>query len=406
MDQGQIAGDQTSAESRPKVGPFRSIKLRNLLSFGADGQSLDLRSLNVLVGPNGSGKSNLLEAIALLRGSATEFAKVFERGGSALDFVWKGAPNSVATIDALVSVPGRPQPLRHVIGFKASSQSLLLHEERVENEHPQEGLPKPYFFYQLQQGRAVINQRGEGLRTLPPDAVDLDRSIVAQRRDPETFPEITHLATLYERIRLYREWTFGRDSVLRSPQKADLRTDRLEEDFSNLGLFLNGLQLKPKAKAKVLEGLRDLYEGLTNFEVSVKGGTVQVFFVEEDFVIPATRLSDGTVRYLCLLAILCDPDPPPLIGIEEPELGLHPDLLPKVADLLVEASARTQIIVTTHSDILIDALTDHPESLVITEKHAGQTSMKRLSAPDLSIWLDKYRLGQLWTQGELGGTRW
>ena len=166
------------------------------------------------------------------------------------------------------------------------------------------------------------------------------------------------------------------------------------------------MRRQPKAKQAVLEGLRDLYEGFTDFDVSVEGGTVQVFFTEGDFTVPATRLSDGTVRYLCLLAILCDPDPPPLIGIEEPELGLHPDLLPKVADLLKSASERTQIIVTTHSDILIDALTDQPESVVVTEKHAGETSMQRLSADDLTGWLDKYRLGQLWTKGELGGTRW
>ena len=60
-----------------------------------------------------------------------------------------------------------------------------------------------------------------------------------------------------------------------------------------------------------------------------------------------------------------DPDPPPLICIEEPELGLHPDLLPKLADHLVTASERTQLIVTTHSDILVDALTERPETVVV-----------------------------------------
>ena len=211
----------------------------------------------------------------------------------------------------------------------------------------------------------------------------------------------------YEAIRLYREWTFGKESVLRSPQRADLRNDRLEEDFSNLGLFLSRLKRTPRAKNAILEGLRDLYEGFSDFDVLVEGGTVQVFFTEGDFTIPATRLSDGTVRYLCLLAILCDPSPPPVIGIDEPELGLHPDLLPKVADLLVQASDRTQLIVTTHSDILIDALTEHAESVVITEKRrSNQTSMKRLRADELADWLSSYRLGQLWTRGELGGTRW
>src|SRR5260370_19738895 len=102
-----------------------------------------------------------------------------------------------------------------------------------------------------------------------------------------------------------------------------------------------------------------------------------------------------------MLAILCDPEPPPLICIEEPELGLHPDILPKLADLLVAASQRTQIIVTTHSDILVDAMTEHPEAVVVCEKHGGRTEMRRLKKDDLVQWLDKYRPGQVWTQGQL-----
>jgi predicted ATPase len=122
--------------------------------------------------------------------------------------------------------------------------------------------------------------------------------------------------------------------------------------------------------------------------------------------ISATRLSDGTLRYLCLLAILCHPELPPLVCIEEPEIGLHPDILPAVAKLLVEASRRTQLIVTTHSDALVDALTDTPEAIVVCEKHEGSTTMRRLEKAALEDWLKDYSLGQLWQKGELGGNRW
>jgi predicted ATPase len=247
---------------------------------------------------------------------------------------------------------------------------------------------------------------GGETRRLAGESVETDASILAQRRDPEGYPEITYLATVYERIRIYREWAFGRNTIFREPQKADLRNDRLAEDFSNLGLFLNRLRRNPKAKAAILTALRDLYDGITDFDVSIEGGTVQVFLTEDDFVIPATRLSDGTLRYLCLLAILCDPEPPPLIGIEEPELGLHPDILPKVADLLIAAATRTQLIVTTHSDLLVDAMSERPSAIIVCEKHDGQTEMQRLDPGALAVWLTKYRLGQLWTRGQLGGTRW
>jgi predicted ATPase len=186
-----------------------------------------------------------------------------------------------------------------------------------------------------------------------------------------------------------------------------MRNDRLEEDFSNLGLFLNRISRQhPKAKKEILEGLGELYENLSDFNISIEGGTVQVFLTENEFTIPATRLSDGTLRYLCLLAILCDPKPPSLICIEEPELGLHPDILPKLADYLVAASKRTQLIVTTHSDILIDAMTERPEVVLVCEKHNGCTEIRRLKQEDLKDWLEKYRLGELWIQGNIGGTRW
>ena len=186
-----------------------------------------------------------------------------------------------------------------------------------------------------------------------------------------------------------------------------MRRHVLEEDFSNLGLFLNRLKSQfPSAKRAILNALQDLYDGISDFEVNTDGNTVQVFLHEGDYAIPATRLSDGTLRYLCLLAILCDPEPPPLICIEEPELGLHPDILPKLADRLVAASERTQLIVTTHSDILVDAMTERPEAVVVCEKHGGQTEMKRLRREDLTVWLGKYRLGQLWIDGQLGGKRW
>ena len=171
-------------------------------------------------------------------------------------------------------------------------------------------------------------------------------------------------------------------------------------------MVLNRLRGDPKAKNKLLAALRKLYDGVEDFDVHVEAGSVQVFLQEGNVTMPATRLSDGTLRYLCLLAILCHPSPPELVCLEEPELGLHPDILPGLADLLREASERCQLIVTTHSDTLVDALTDTPESIVICEKENGQTKLKRLDKEELSHWLEKYRLGELWTSGELGGNRW
>ena len=369
--------------------------------------------LNVLIGPNGSGKSNLIEALNVLRASATKLAApVRGKGGGVTEWIWKGEGNDQASIEVVIGHPKLNDSLRHAITFTENQSSFELVNEWITLAGDCVGTGRsspPIYSTMRSLGGAILGTRsGTGsTRKLLQSDTDRDESILSQIKDPDQYPELSCLADTYEGIRIYREWNFGRSSVFRLPQAADLPNDRLEEDFSNLGLFLNHLRRIPKAKKRILEHLGDLYEGLNDFDVHVRGGSVDVFLTEGDFTIPAGRLSDGTLRYLCLLAILCDPDPPPVICIEEPELGLHPDLLPKIADLLMQASEQCQIIVTTHSDILVDAMSEQPESVVVFEKVHGETQARRLTASEeLKKWLEKYRLGELWTQGQIGGTRW
>lgn len=381
------------------------MQVDNFLSFGKHRMALELRPLNILIGPNGSGKSNLIEAISLMRSTPKDHRVILRKGGGAAEWIHKAHSDEAAFIHLEFIQPElikldeqevRPHS-SHVLQFRVTQQLCQIVEETIRHEAHN-------FISKSKPDRTIILRSGD--RTLT-SLEDSDLSILAQRRDPERYPEFTWLSSTYEKIRIYREWSFGRNAVFRDPQKADLRNDTLEEDFSNLGLFLNRIRTKfPAAKKAILNGLRDLYGGIDDFDVSIEGGTVQVFFTEGNFVIPATRLSDGTLRYLCLLAILCNPEPPPLTCIEEPELGLHPDILPKLADLLREASTRGQLIVTTHSDILIDAMSKTPEVVVVCSKEEGETRMERLKADDLKEWLTKYRLGQLWMKGQIGGTRW
>lgn len=406
---------------------LRQIKLSNLLSFGPNTPPLELEGLNVFIGPNGAGKSNFIEALALMRATAvspeavSDIRGVLRQGGGPSEWIWKGARGQPATVELTFDHPGGESPLRHIFGFRGDEPTFRVQDEqvgnfriereRVENEDPfgtYGARPLRYFYYKFKGVSSTISIRepGKDERNLERTMVKPDRSILNQLRDAESYPEITYLAESYEKWRIYRDWAFGQNNACRRPQRTDMRSDRLEEDVSNLGVFLSSLKETPKAKRAILDGLRNLYEGLSDYETTIKEGNVWIRLYEGDFSIPATRLSDGTLRYLWLLAILCDPEPPPLICIEEPELGLHPDILPKLADRLIAASDRTQLIVTTHSDILVDALTDRPEAVVVCEKHNGQTEMQRLKEDELRAWLDKYRLGQLWIDGQLGGKRW
>lgn len=233
------------------------------------------------------------------------------------------------------------------------------------------------------------------------------QSILSQRRDPERYPELTFLADEFGKIALYREWSLGRDIPARRPQSTDLPPNFLLPDTRNLALVLHNLTKTSAKHEELISYLRRFYEHARFIKTEIVGGTLQLYIEEEGGrLISSSRLSDGTLRFLCLLAILCHPAPPPVIGIEEPEIGLHPDILPTVAELLRKTSERTQLFVTTHSDALVSALSDTPESILVCEATPDGTMMKRLEAEPLREWLEKYSLGEIWRMGEIGGNRW
>ena len=391
------------------------IKLENILSFGPEAQELELRPLNVLIGPNGSGKSNLIEVIGLLRAAPSDIMAPIREGGGGDNWIWRGEPEMKgARVEVVVNrsfIRSDKELLHYSLGFGPfifGAPNLKEEIREVGRTEQEEDRSERYV---ERRGRKVtLTYRDESgnrsQRELDPTDIQSDQSILSQLKDPAQYRELTLLGMRLATIRLYREWSFGRNTPPRLPQKADLPNHSLSEDAQNLGMVLNRLEGNSDAKKKFLGALRMLYHGIDDYFVQVEAGSVQVFLREGEVPIPATRLSDGTLRYLCLLAVLCNPDLPNLVCIEEPELGLHPDILPSLADLLRETSERCQLIVTTHSDILVDALTETPESIVICEKENGQTKLKRLEKDELSHWLEKYRLGELWTSGELGGTRW
>ena len=390
------------------------IDLTNLLSFGPQAEELELRPLNVLIGPNGCGKSNFIEAIGLLQAAPTDFAGRIRSGRGVAEWIWQGEPKAESARLHAVLNPAGQHPLDYNVGFTERQNGFAVTSEQLVPATSDDD----FFYVRIRRGssdpQASLIVKGPESVAGQPDyqkvgyALDEDGSVLAQVRDAEHYPELTGLAKDLARIRLYREWTFGPNNVVRSLQRTDLSNTNLAEDHANLGLVLNRLSMDYQVRKRIVEALRRLYEDISDFHVNIEFNTAQLFIQERggQVTVPATRLSDGTIRYLSLLAILCDPQPPPLVCIEEPELGLHPDILPGLAKLLLEASVRCQLVVTTHSEVLVDALTDKPESIVVCEKEDGQTKLKRLSRSELKHWLDKYRLGELWSSGEIGGNRW
>jgi predicted ATPase len=397
---------------------LRTIRVRNVLSFGPESPELELQALNVLIGPNGSGKSNLIEAVAILQAAPGNLLDPIQSSGGGIgEWLWKGSERSpVAEIDATVVYPQGKMPLRHRLSLTMVEQRAELVDEAIENERPDRKSDHDvYFYYRYQHGRPVLNVRtnpdsdGRIRRELKPEDLLVNQSVLSQRKDPDRYPELTYLGNEYARCKLFREWNLGRNTKPRRPQATDLVSDFLQEDAANLALVLNDLEHRSGGLRRTLvEKLKDADGSIEDFSTKVQGGTIQLFLHYQGLrsPVPATRLSDGTIRYFCLLAVLCHPEPPPLICLEEPELGLHPDLLPGLADLLVDASHRMQLIVTTHSDTLVDGLSKVPEAVVVCEKGNASTEMCRKTSGELAKWLKDYGLGQLWRRGEIGGNRW
>ena len=387
----------------PFAPSIQSITPRGLLSFGPNTPTLELRPLNVLIGPNASGKSNLIDLLRLVRSLPSDMQEPIRGGGGVEGWIWKGvAPNAAPSLELIAFPLVSSKYLHHrLVFFSTYPPALLPLSEVIEAED------STLYQADLLNNKIHMLSSDGKLTDIPYQQYRGGQSALAQFRSISDYPQITWLSFMYERIHIYGTWESGRGASLRRAQPADSRGDVLMEDFSNLGLFLNQtLGTAPAYKRHVVEGMKDLYPRFTNYEVVVNSGSVQIFFTEEDTSIPATRLSDGALRYLCLLAILYNPKPPPVVCMEEPELGLHPDIVAGLAKHLCAASERMQLIVTTHSDILIDALSDTPESIVVFENNDGATRMNRLDAGELNEWLEDYRLGQLWTSGQIGGTRW
>ena len=378
------------------------------MSFGPDSPPFELEALNVLIGPNGAGKSNVIEAIELLKATPRDVADCIRDGGAVGEWQWKGARACPATVEVVLDeCTPTTRPLRYRLEFAETANRLEVLDEAIEEVEPAPGESDVYFYYRFQRGRPAINVASQDHsdhhpRRLQRDSLLPDQSVLAQRKDPDQYPEITWLGERFAKFTTFREWTIGRYAPLRTPQKADLPDDVLLADNRNLALVLNQIEhYNGRDFDDLLQRFLPQFERMST---RVSGGAVQFYLHERGLStpVPATRLSDGTIRFVAILAALLTPKPPPLLCIEEPELGLHPDALTIVADLLVDASARMQLVVTTHSDALVSALSTEVDAVVTCEKQGMGTVLTRLNAAHLREWLEQYQLGDLWRMGELG----
>ncbi len=382
-----------------------SIEIKNLLSFSSQTPAFKLNRLNILIGANGSGKSNFLEVFAFLRAltipqrASGSLDDVISRGGGIQEWTHKSGDSNKSGDPNIVELKVRFfEEMKYLFRFTQENRDLRILAEEISSN------AIDTLIYDFNYKHPILLDHN--FNKISINSLDFNSSVLGQIKYPNTTWYLSKITTSFEKIKLYRNWSFGHYSILRQPQRADMRNSVLEEDFSNFCLFLSRLFRTPSTKQKIIEAFKEVYDGITDINIDIGNANAALFISEGDKSIPAIRLSDGTLRYLVLVTLLLDPDPPPLICLEEPELGMHPDLIRNIAKLLKDAATRTQLIVTTHSELLVNAFSSDPESIVVCEKENGVTTLKRLETNRLDEWLEQYGLGDLWLRGEIGGVRW
>jgi predicted ATPase len=409
--------------------PFlKSIRPVNLLSFGPNTEEIELKPLNILIGPNGSGKSNLIEILRLLSmlPEKEPWSTVLQTGG-ADEWLWQGGrdqnPRASVTAKIQWDMPhnerfaNEPLVYEYEIGldrfqtlFQVANESLRM-ADRTDGHHDL----NTEFVRRGAQGELHVRMSSQN-EPLPLFELVSDRSVLSQIADRQllevglarSLPEIIQIRDFFDRFEFHQDWEFGADLSARDPVLAGQSVDRLEESGLNLAQMVAHFKSFNRSAFERMNELMSRFSGdFKSLDVRLYGANLQLAVQEEGGVsTSAYRLSDGTLRWIALLTILLNPNPAPVTCLDEPELGLHPDAIHTLADLLVEASTRTQLIVTTHSDALLDAFTETPEVVCVCEKIEGSTVIRRLDKEQLKVWLKDYSLGHLWMSGEIGGNRW
>jgi predicted ATPase len=383
------------------------LELQNFLSFGPQEAEFLFGNLNVLVGPNGSGKTNLFEAIRVLRSCVRDFGSPMYANGGVEAYLWRGeGAGPLATVRAFIVVKVADGVYEHEVQFRSGNGRVALEHESVKPSFENNGsgwietleLDPDRVVNRLRTTRdSVFQVRGD---------VRVNESGLERARDSSMFPILTGIGDFYETIRIYSEWTIGQSSPARRSVPAGTPSDILLEDSSNLAFVLAELR-STRSLPKIRAALRRLKETYEDFSIRPVGGQLQLYVEEQGVLggINAMRLSDGTLRYLALAAVLLHPNPPPLILIDEPEVGLHPDLIEGVSEMIIEACTKTQVIVATHSPDLLSYLRSSIDRLYAFQAGPNGSEARGFSRTELEDYLVETPLGELWKQGDFGGNR-
>jgi predicted ATPase len=370
--------------------------------------------LNVVIGPNGTGKSNLLRVLELLSAAAQgRLGKYIQSSGGMEPLVWDGRASGITLrVETLPAMGDRwNNPLAYDFelarlgtgsSYRIEREYLQISPPSTENESP----PAPYPLIERHNVHArVFGEHGLD-RALPESAVSEEETILALVSGPLAPHE---LITPFQKQLLawvvYHDVLLHAGAPVRQPVVAR-REETVAADGQNLISVLHTLYTGDRNFEEAIDiamraAFGDDYEKLVFPPAADQRIQLRVRWKTLRREQPATDLSDGTLRFLFLLAVLASPSPAPVIAIDEPETGLHPAMFPIIAEYAIAAAERAQIILTTHSDQFLSAFSDTPPTTTVASWAEGETSLRTVDGDELRYWLGKYSLGSLFRSGEL-----
>jgi predicted ATPase len=397
-----------------------SIKISNFYGFDQADVLLH-HHLNILIGINGSGKSNFLRAVKLLKEGVWGVGLkkyIFDSLGGFDNLFFKGNlktnPAQVITIQYTIDANALTKGgygyrfvddlIYEISIHKSPSLQNFYIEERVSTSKGFVYLEFSNGIGHLSERTEVGNKKSELVRYNDFDPQELALSEVS---DTDRYYALTTLKKAMRDIMVYDYFDTTPQSPIRKPMLPSSEK-RLFADGANLPQILNTIKINHKSSYRLItELLNEVNPNFLGFDFNFIGGNIELMLEEKglESAVHVSSISDGTLRYLCLLAILFNPDRGRFICLDEPEVGLHPDMILNIANAIKLAAENSTILVSTHSENLLNHF--EIEHVKVFEKDDNNATRVVTYTPEqFSGWYEEFFLGRMWRNGDLGGVRY
>lgn len=389
---------------------IKSIAVKNFKALRSSG-TVRLKPLSVIIGNNGSGKSSLMEAVET-------YVRVLTTGVDSAMEHWQGFEHirhqgAKTVIDSELGLAKQLNAMRFALNIKVGTSAAKL-------SMAINAVTERKFLYVQQErgeiGETSFERNAVGLRANQSlglvSSIDLQASLEAALKSVGSGDALLPYLGPFDKVtRGLREMLFLRlnpETIgqLQSIKRSERRI-QLASDGSNVAEYLIDLRERsPSAFEQVTQALRYVLPYASDVEPKVlEAGVLRRSYIqllESKYEIPGWLMSSGSLRVLPLIATLLDPEPPPVIFIEEVENGLDPRTVGLVVDLMRAAakSGRTQIIATTHSPYLLDML-DLDDVLLCERGDKGPAFSWPGSRAEMQAWRDNFMPGRLYTMNAL-----